>query len=1204
LKGQPCKNSALSNDTYCSRHNPNKGTSYSSAKKNKNKINHSHINDDDINEMVTTAIEIPQSDLKQDIKECPQSENPQYSNEHIDAFIGFITKPPQNENEAEVLIKDIMKLKDIPHIAAEQTVPIMSPNIITLEEEPKPQTDLTADDMADMVEEPKPQTDLTADDMADMVEEPKPQTIISEEDGKYDKIDQFIKSHKDELIKIGVTRDNMIDEINEYIPQINISDAEQRLYPKVDNKQSAVYMVIGHHRRTICEKLDILKLENEDWDYVKLNNNYFDIDDFNIIKAFINSSRSELVKVFKASLLENGNNRMYDHNTKLISANLVNYIRLQSKTLFEFINESVRFAEDVLKKTRHQAVEYEIDRLSKKISKEYTAIPTVSNVLDNNNNYAKLDLLKYGKTVFTDSFSEHINADILHLIVSNRAIFEPLLRADRRKEASDRYDAFQMAEMFLKKSRNGIVEVRYKQNNGVGRFNAIRSMSLQNITRQIRQAICSDYYIDIDMENAHPTILKWICDQNGIACPILTKYVNNRPQFFEDMKVKKSVGKQVMLSTLNGGYNDYNALTYHSDDLREFHNREIRNIWAHITKLHPTEFKDFVEKKTKSGEDFNLHGSFINILMCEIENKILQIMCEYFGNPRDAVLCFDGIMLNKNKSYDLRGCEAAIFDKLKIKIKLAIKPFEDAFNIDSFNTVPKYKQMSLEYYPDFRNLIKGGEDVPLSFVDEWARNCISIIDNGGKEFIMTKSKSIDYLTKEERVYHKQVRSIDVLRNLNVNCNILNPTYDYGLVKQLSEMDSAAKKKLMKGFNDDKKATLEKYIYKSLGMNRGINSKGYLETMLSNGSLNYYNNVDFMPFLERKEKPELYQSFNVFTGFPMERVEQKKHINFEDSKLYKHIRDELMGGEDIGEFNHFLDHIADIIQDPANIKTNGHLFYTKQGMGKGLLAKFISILIGGDHAVSFENTEAYFGKFNVDQSNKLLKIFEEVSNKGVAFSNHDRLKGDQAKTSERIEPKGIDPYKIHHCARFWYFTNNENALYIEGDDRRFTCHKANNRYANNIDYFKPIWEEVEDKQFCKAAFEFFATRSYDRMSQFRCYNTKFKEEQKQLNLPNALKFLKEFIEDGCENVVLDECKVKSKELAGAYKNWCESSGTKFNLGTFKTQMKKINMIEKNARYFGSVSKCYLLNKEEMRGKFADYLNINTFKFNMANEIDNE
>ena len=53
-------------------------------------------------------------------------------------------------------------------------------------------------------------------------------------------------------------------------------------------------------------------------------------------------------------------------------------------------------------------------------------------------------------------------------------------------------------------------------------------------------------------------------------------------------------------------------------------------------------------------------------------------------------------------------------------------------------------------------------------------------------------------------------------------------------------------------------------------------------------------------------------------------------------------------KDEGELNHFLDHMADSVQDPAHIKGTSHLFYSQQGTGKGLLAAFMCKLIGNSN----------------------------------------------------------------------------------------------------------------------------------------------------------------------------------------------------------------------------------------------------------------
>lgn len=830
-------------------------------------------------------------------------------------------------------------------------------------------------------------------------------------------------------------------------------------------------------------------------------------------------------------------------------------------------------------------------KTKKKPKAKVKEVKEVKEIKETVNNYTKLKTFNYGDDVFTETV-EIIDTDKLAFIVNNKDIFEPLLREDRRfkGEEFEYYDPFLMARNYLEKSRRGQVKVLYKQKKGVGRKYAIKSMSLQNITRQIRQAICQDYYIDIDMKNAHPNLLKFACDNLGISCPILSKYCADRDKFFRDNGVSKAVGKIVFLAVMNGGSAEFKKIEKPSEDLLEFYTTEIKNIHDIIAYKHNDLFVKHKEKRIANDINYNHKASFMNHMLCDIENKVLDVMWEFLGTPKDAVLCFDGIMLKQGIDYDIKGCEQAIYNKLKIKIQLDIKPFEDAFDLSPYE-IPKYNELKLDYYPDFRNLV--GKELYPEWVNEWKNNALVLVENGGKSFFLTKNRAIDSLTKEERVYYKQVKVEEIIGNLKVKCKIINPKFDYLFWKDFQSKKPTERKELMQIMSDDEKLKLIKYTFEKLN--------GYVGDALENRDINSFNSVEFAPYLERNGKPTLYDSFNTFTGFPMERVELKEVINFEESRLYKHLKEEMMDGNE-GEFNHFLDHIADMIQDPMNIKTNGHLFYTKQGMGKGMLAEFVGRLIGCDHAISFENTEAYFGKFNADQQNKLLKIFEEVSDKGCAFQNHDRLKGDQAKKNERVEPKGIDPYSIRHCARFWYFTNNENALFIEGDDRRFTCHRANNRYANNIEYFKGIWEEVKDLNFCKNAFEFFATRKYEIRNAYECYDTKFKKEQKQSNLPNGLKYLRELIEDSFGDLMMDGDKVKAKVLGDHFRDWCSSNGIRFNIGTFKTQLKKLDIIDKSVRFNGVKAKCYTLNKDELEVKFAGFLKDPEFKFDMV--ADNE
>jgi hypothetical protein len=386
-------------------------------------------------------------------------------------------------------------------------------------------------------------------------------------------------------------------------------------------------------------------------------------------------------------------------------------------------------------------------------------IEEVKGEIDETNDFLNLNTLNYGKDKFEECM-ETIDCDKLNFIVNNRDIFEPLLRQDRRLKALEALnngfdtDPFNMATKYLKKSRGGKVKVVYKQKRNAGRFHAIKSLSLQCLTRQIRQSICSDYYLDIDMKNCHPWLLRFVCEKMGFTCPILIKYCDDRDKFFKDNGMTKNDGKVVFLSVLNGGSAAYNEVKNPSPDLKTFYKTEIKNIHKLLSASFNKKYQKHKENRIANGKDRNHKASFMNVILCDIESKVLDVMWSVFRRCNDVVLCFDGIMMNKGGVYDYKACEEEIFKQLKVRIVLDVKPFEDAFDM-SLYTIPTYHEAALDYYPDFRNIV--GEETDIELVQEWQKNSLVLIENGGKSFFLTKNKAIDSLTKDERVYWKQVK---------------------------------------------------------------------------------------------------------------------------------------------------------------------------------------------------------------------------------------------------------------------------------------------------------------------------------------------------------------------------------------------------------------------------------------------------------------
>jgi len=62
--------------------------------------------------------------------------------------------------------------------------------------------------------------------------------------------------------------------------------------------------------------------------------------------------------------------------------------------------------------------------------------------------------------------------------------------------------------------------------------------------------------------------------------------------------------------------------------------------------------------------------------------------------------------------------------------------------------IPKYQEVSLTHYADFKKLVN--KEIPLNYALKWMKESVVLIENGGKNFYLTKNKSLDIVTKMPR----------------------------------------------------------------------------------------------------------------------------------------------------------------------------------------------------------------------------------------------------------------------------------------------------------------------------------------------------------------------------------------------------------------------------------------------------------------------
>ena len=195
------------------------------------------------------------------------------------------------------------------------------------------------------------------------------------------------------------------------------------------------------------------------------------------------------------------------------------------------------------------------------------------------------------------------------------------------------------------KSKNRLeVQYNYAKGKTFGRLYA-NGASIQTLYNGFRSILVNDNMVDIDMVNAHPTILLNLCKKHNIYHNNLYNYINNRDMLLvnisETYNISRSEAKIEYLSSINSEYKKtkINKLKIKDDHLKAF-DLEIKDIQIQLFDIYKEEFKDYIS----TGE--NIKGKFLNLILTKIENEYLNEILKIKGiNP--AVLMYDGLLSYK-----------------------------------------------------------------------------------------------------------------------------------------------------------------------------------------------------------------------------------------------------------------------------------------------------------------------------------------------------------------------------------------------------------------------------------------------------------------------------------------------------------------------------------------------------------------------------
>ena len=146
------------------------------------------------------------------------------------------------------------------------------------------------------------------------------------------------------------------------------------------------------------------------------------------------------------------------------------------------------------------------------------------------------------------------------------------------------------------------------------------SSCLTYLKKEIRNSIMPKNIKDIDMVNAHPAILNYLCKKNNVNSNNLENCIYNRELILSSFAEDRKSVKELFLCVLNGGFKDIYSDSKQTNNYLKLFEQKIVRIQNYF----------YTNDKRYSDVDYNYKGKNLSRLILDIENQILQIMVNYF----------------------------------------------------------------------------------------------------------------------------------------------------------------------------------------------------------------------------------------------------------------------------------------------------------------------------------------------------------------------------------------------------------------------------------------------------------------------------------------------------------------------------------------------------------------------------------------------
>ena len=618
---------------------------------------------------------------------------------------------------------------------------------------------------------------------------------------------------------------------------------------------------------------------------------------------------------------------------------------------------------------------------------------------------------------------------------------------------------------FLNKIKNGVLSVVYKSpKTGYGRVEPRGCLSLGSLRKAVRHTLCEGQgWVDIDISNCHPELLRQLCSKAGLECDSLHYYCDNREVCLKEVtelfidgftEDTRDEAKVLYIRLMYGG----ELKSWLSDmkkrglikpetttkdlpqtvvQLKE----DLNKISLQIQEVNPDMVQAVKKVREKANKVHNFNGSFLSYYMQEWERRMLE--CVYnmmrangYIQGNDCVLCYDGIMIHFsriNTSIDnlLRKCEAVIEANHGFHLKFTQKKMKKSL----LSEIEAREQALKDFV------------FPGQYTKELDPNYMNGLPN----------------------YETQKRYFELFV-----AKAMQPDPIYIWTSKVTETDE---------YNVEyEKYNTQNYdetrLRKSLKHIRS-NNKSFLERWLTDPKIRCYNRVCFMPY-NGVFDPQQHNTlvYNLFKGYnPLIRSPLKDESTKYKKKVLRIFMDILLHlFEDNRRFRDlFLKSRAFRVQYPQQKLPMSFIITGPQGVGKNICFDAIGRVVGMDHYYSTTNPSDLFDKHAEGFVHKMFVVMNECEGKNTK-DLEGAIKGASTDVSMTVNAKFQRPVTMKNLAQLDITTNKPNPIPIDtkSGDRRFLVSKSTRKYLQpkyNGDFWRRVAAHFRSPVFIRCLYDY-------------------------------------------------------------------------------------------------------------------------------------